>query len=125
MDERTPQEVWLPLASMGDNHSTISSLWSNTMLRVALTAVATLVVMSCSDSACRSTTAAPSVPPMPDGPLAGQAQPPCRGTAELPQLELRGACWVQVQAPKGAAKGIVELEGKFYAPAAQDHAPNG
>ncbi len=93
------------------------------MLRVAVTAVAALVVMSCADSGCRSSAAAPSA--RPDGPFAGQARPPCRGTAEVPQVELRSACWVQVQAPKSAAKGVVELEGKFYAPAAQDRAPNG
>ncbi|WP_163869616.1 hypothetical protein [Myxococcus eversor] len=60
---------------------------------------------------------------MPDGPLAGQAHPPCRGTTELPQVELRGGCWVQLQQPKDDAQGVFHHEGKYYMPAAQERVP--
>jgi hypothetical protein len=50
--------------------------------------------------------------PMPDKPTAGQKRPPC--DALRGEVELRGACWLELAKHPPCPKGIAEYQGKCY-----------
>jgi hypothetical protein len=50
--------------------------------------------------------------PMPDKPTAGQKRPPC--DAMRGEVELRGACWLELAKHPPCPKGIAEYQGKCY-----------
>jgi hypothetical protein len=50
--------------------------------------------------------------PMPDKPTAGQKRPPCDATRG--EVELRGACWLELARRPPCPKGIAEHQGKCY-----------
>ncbi|MCY1083275.1 protein kinase [Archangium lansingense] len=53
--------------------------------------------------------------PMPDGPIKGQRKPPC----ELPSVELRSGCWVQLAHKPPCPRSTAEHEGKCYMPVSE------
>ncbi len=50
--------------------------------------------------------------PMPDKPTAGQKRPPC--DAMRGEVELRGACWLELAKHPPCPRGIAEYQGKCY-----------
>ncbi|HZH13759.1 MAG TPA: hypothetical protein VE057_05300 [Archangium sp.] len=50
--------------------------------------------------------------PMPDKPTEGQKRPPC--DAMRGEVELRGACWIELAKHPPCPKGIAEYQGKCY-----------
>ncbi|RKH93590.1 hypothetical protein [Corallococcus sp. AB038B] len=49
---------------------------------------------------------------MPDGPLEGQAKPPCQS----PSREINGGCWLELKDSPPCPKNSVEHKGGCYAP---------
>ncbi|HZI08085.1 MAG TPA: hypothetical protein VEZ71_28965 [Archangium sp.] len=50
--------------------------------------------------------------PLPDKPVAGQKKPPCN--PKRAEVELRGACWMEVVQRPPCPEGVAEYQGKCY-----------
>ncbi|HYO51702.1 hypothetical protein [Archangium sp.] len=58
--------------------------------------------------------------PMPDGPFKEQQKPPClKGT----EVEIRGGCWVTLEARPPCPRSTAEFEGKCYIPVRKKDPP--